>query len=69
MINTIEGYHRQFRKVTKNKEVFTSDRALLKLMYLSTERISQKWTIPLQNWAISASQLKIRFGDRMKTDL
>lgn len=67
--NTIEGYHRQIRKVTKNKGVFTSDMALLKLIYLATERIQQKWTMPLLNWAISASHLKIIFGDRMKTDL
>jgi putative transposase len=67
--NTIEGYHRQIRKVTKNKGVFTSDMALLKLIYLATERISQKWIMPLANWAISASHLKIIFGDRMKTDL
>jgi transposase-like protein len=67
--NTIEGYHRQIRKVTKNKGVFTSDVALLKLIYLATERIQQKWTMPLSNWAISASQLKIIFADRMKTDL
>ena len=67
--NTIEGYHRQIRKVTKNKGVFTSDMSLLKLIYLATERIQQKWTMPLSNWAISASQLKIIFADRMKTDL
>jgi putative transposase len=67
--NTIEGYHRQIRKVTKNKGVFTSDMALLKLIYLATERIQQKWTIPLVNWALSASHLKIIFADRMKTDL
>jgi transposase-like protein len=67
--NTIEGYHRQLRKVTKGKGVFTSDMALLKLIYLATERICQKWTMPLNNWAIAASQLKIIFGDRMKTDL
>ena len=67
--NTIEGYHRQIRKVTKNKGVFTSDIALLKLIYLATERIQQKWTMPLSNWAICASQLKIIFADRMKTDL
>jgi transposase-like protein len=67
--NTIEGYHRQIRKVTKNKGVFTSDTALLKLVYLATERIQQKWTMPLSNWAIIASQLKIIFADRMKTDL
>lgn len=67
--NTIEGYHRQIRKVTKNKGVFTSDMALLKLIYLATERIQQKWSMPLSNWAICASQLKIIFADRMKTDL
>lgn len=58
--NTIESYHRQIRKFTKNNGVF---------IYLATERISQKWTMPLNNWAITASQLKIIFGDRMKTDL
>ena len=67
--NTIEGYHRQIRKVTKNKGVFTSDMALLKLIYLATDRISQKWTMPLQSWGSAAMQLKIIFGDRMKTDL
>lgn len=67
--NTIEGYHRQIRKVTKNKGVFTSDMALLKLIYLATERVALKWTMALTNWAISASQLKIIFGDRMKTAL
>lgn len=67
--NTIEGYHRQIRKVTKNKGVFTSDMALLKLIYLATERIERKWTMPLGNWAICASQLKIIFEDRMKTTL
>lgn len=67
--NTIEGYHRQIRKVTKSKGAFTSDMALLKLIYLATMRIAQKWTMPLQGWAVSASQLKIIFGDRMSTDL
>ena len=67
--NTIEGYHRQIRKVTKNKGVFTSDMALLKLIYLTTERISLKWTMCLTNWAISASHLKIIFGERMKIAL
>ena len=37
--NTVEGYHRQLRKVTKNKGVFTSDTALEKLVYLAFTRI------------------------------
>ena len=44
--NTIEGYHRLIRKVTKNKGGFTSDIALLKLTCLATERVSGKWTLP-----------------------
>lgn len=31
--NTIEGYHRQLRKVTKNKGVFPSDMALFKIVF------------------------------------
>lgn len=34
--NTVEGYHRQIRKVTKNKGVFTNDTALEKHVYLAT---------------------------------
>lgn len=67
--NTIEGYHRQIRKVTKTKGSFTSDMALLKLIYLATDRIQQKWTMPLPNWSITVSQLSIIFGDRIKISL
>ena len=64
--NTVEGYHRQNRKVTKNKGVFPSDTALEKLVYLAYRNIRKKWTIPLANWAtISQQQLAIiKFGER-----
>jgi putative transposase len=64
--NTIEGFHRQVRKVTKTKASFTNDMALLKLIYLATRNISKKWTQPLQNWSLTVSQLSIIFGDRLK---
>lgn len=67
--NTVEGFHRQVRKVTKNKGVFPNDMALMKLIYLATENISKKWTMPLANWGITAQQLHIKFGDRMKIDI
>lgn len=34
--NTIEGFNRQLRKVTKSKTVFPSDDSLLKMLYLAT---------------------------------
>ena len=67
--NAVEGYHRQLRKVTKTKGAFTSDMALLKLIYLATKNIEKKWTSPLQNWALTVQQLAIRFGDRLPLDL
>jgi len=64
--NTIEGFHRQVRKVTKTKGAFPSDMSLLKLIYLATQNIQKKWTQPLQNWGLTVSQLSIKFGDRLR---
>jgi len=63
--NTIEGFHRQIRKVTKTKGAFTNDMALLKLAYLASERIAEKWTKPLPNWGLTIQQLSIMFEGRM----
>lgn len=67
--NTVEGYHRQLRKVTKTKGAFSSDMALLKLIYLATQRIETKWTMPLANWSLTVQQLAIKFGDRLPLDI
>jgi putative transposase len=64
--NAIEGFHRQVRKVTKNKTAFTTDMALLKLIYLAQRNISKKWTTPMHNWSLTVSQLCIIFGERLK---
>ncbi len=64
--NTVEGYHRQIRKVTKNKGVFPSDTALEKLVYLAYRDISRKWTMSIMNWALISQQLAIKFGDRFE---
>ncbi|NME71007.1 IS256 family transposase [Flammeovirga aprica] len=67
--NAVEGFHRQIRKVTKNKSVFPNDMSVLKLIYLALNNISKKWTMPVKNWAMTAQQLRIKFGDRMPIDL
>ena len=67
--NTIEGYHRQIRKVTKTKGAFSTDIALLKLVYLASRRIEEKWTSPVHNWCLVVQQLIIKFGDRMPLKL
>lgn len=67
--NAIEGFHRQVRKFTKTKGAFTSENALFKLVYCACQKISEKWTSPLQNWALTISQLDIYFEDRLKLEL
>lgn len=62
--NTIEGFHAQLRKVTKTKRVFSSDMALLKLLYLIQENITKKWTMPMYDWKNTLSQFSIIFADR-----
>ena len=58
--NTAEGYHGQIRKVTKTRGA--SDTALEKLVYLAYRNVSQKWTMPLANWALVSQKLAIKLG-------
>lgn len=46
--NAIENFNRQLRKVTKTKSAFVSDEALMKLLYLTTMNIVDKWTMPFR---------------------
>lgn len=59
--NSIEGLHRQFRKVTKTKSVFPSDQSLLKMLWLAQDSIQKKWTLRYRNWELVLSQLLILF--------
>lgn len=67
--NAIENFNRQLRKVTKTKSTFVSDDALMKILYLTTMNIVEKWTMPIQNWGSILDNLMIFFGDRVKITL
>lgn len=63
--NAIENFNRQLRKVTKTKSAFVSDDALMKILYLATVNITEKWTLPIRNWGTILDHLMIYFGDRV----
>jgi putative transposase len=67
--NTVESFHRQVRSVTKSKGAFSSETALLKLLYMTAQRILEKWKMPLANWSLTVQQLAILYGDRVKLNL
>lgn len=59
--NAIEAVHRQFRKLTKTKGGFPNENSLLKLLYAGILKAFEKWTMPIQNWNLTLSQLAIHF--------
>jgi len=64
--NTVEGYHRMVRKVTKSKGAFTSDMAMLKLVYLATLNFQKRWVNNIRNWPQIINQLFVYFDERIK---
>ncbi|MEL6733636.1 MAG: IS256 family transposase [Bacteroidota bacterium] len=67
--NAIEAFHRQLRRVTKTKGSFTSDTALMKLLFMVQRDVTAKWQKPMHNWNRILSQLAIIYDDRLRLDL
>ena len=63
--NTIEGFNRQLRKVTKAKTVFPTDDSLLKMLYLAMMDITKKWTGRRQDWSKIHAQMAVYFEGRL----
>ena len=64
--NTVEGFNRQVRKITKSKGGFSNDDALFKLVFLIYQDISKKWEKSISNWAEIISQLSIHFSEQLE---
>ena len=63
--NAIENLHRRFRKVTKNRAVFTNDDALFKILFLAARDILKKCEI-VRDWATIKNQIYQHFGERLQ---
>lgn len=63
--NIIESFHSQLRKVTKTKRVFSSDMALLKLLYLVHHNINGTWKTQMLGWKQIFAQMQILFEERI----
>jgi putative transposase len=63
--NPIESLNRGLKKVTKTRAIFPNADALFKLLFLSVNDISKRWTMRIHDWAMIYSQLNIYFEDRL----
>lgn len=63
--NIIESFNSQLRKITKSKRVFSSDMALLKLIFLVNNNIKGRWQGSIAGWKMTFAQMNILYEQRM----
>jgi len=63
--NAVESVNSQLRKVTNNKRVFPNDEAVFKMLYLTINYITRKWTMPIRDWNVAMAHFMIKFEGRI----
>lgn len=53
------------RKLNRQRCVFPSDTALLKVLYLATFEATKKWTMSIRNWGQVYGELSIMYEGRL----
>ena len=61
--NAIESLNASYRRLNRQRSVFTSSQALLKALYLATFEATKKWTMPIRNWGKVRGELTIMYPD------
>ena len=59
--NAIESLNSTYRKLNRQRSVFPSDTALLKVLYLATFEATKKWTTTIRNCAQIYGELNITY--------
>lgn len=63
--NAIESLNSVIRKAINNRKIFPSDRSALKVVFLATQKASQKWTMSLRDWRAAMNYFAIEFDGRI----
>lgn len=63
--NAIESLNSTYKKLNRQRTVFTSDKALLKSLYLSTLQATKKWTQPLRGWGKVYGEFAVMYEGRI----
>lgn len=64
--NAIESLNSVIRKSIKNRKIFNHDNSAFKIVFLSIELASKKWTMPIRDWNSAMNQFMIIHEDRLK---
>ena len=64
--NAIESLNSTYKKLNSQRTVYSSDKALLKALYLSTLEVTKKWSQPLRNWGKVYGEFSIIYEGRFE---
>ena len=63
--NSIESLNNSYKRINRGRPTFPSIQSLEKSVYLATEIITEKWTVPYHNWGVIINELRIFFDGRI----
>ena len=63
--NAIESLNSVIRKSINNRKIFPNDQSALKVIYLATQKASQKWKVSLHDWRAAMNRFAIEFDGRI----
>ena len=63
--NAIESLNSVIRKAIKKRKLFPTDDSAKKVIYLTIQAASKKWTMPIRNWKLALNRFMIEFEGRL----
>ncbi len=63
--NAIESMNSVVRKAIKKRKLFPTDDSAMKVVYLTVQQASKKWTMPIHNWKPALNRFMIEFEERL----
>lgn len=63
--NSIESLNSCYRRLNKSRNVYPSKDSLMKVLYLSTKKVTKNWTSKVPEWGETLRELEIIFEGRI----
>ena len=63
--NSIESLNSCYRRLNRTRNVYTSKEALMKVLYLSTKKVTKNWTSRVPEWGEVLKELEIVYKGRI----
>ncbi len=67
--NIVESLNNTLRKSVRNRGHFSTEDAIMKVLYLAIRGVSKKWNMPIRDWKQALNHFAIMFADRFPEKL